>query len=285
MPGLLEGIVAGSSASGTGNLGDIIATLTEMYGAAALAVAVTLPRIGAAFIMLPLLSRETAPALVRNSLYVCLAVVVFPLSAQNYDVNMVSGALWPLILVKEIFLGVVIGLLFGSIFWALGVAGGMLDTQTGSNMASLVDPIQGHQSSLTSQWLSRLAAVLFMVSGAFLIFLEVLLTSYLLWPVDQLLPELNVKGVDFFAGQFGFIMTRALLIASPAILVLATVDIAFGLINRFAQQINVLPLSMPIKSWLATWIMMLMAGMIAEMVVRHLAESLRISEQLSRLFR
>ncbi|PIE38877.1 MAG: hypothetical protein CSA52_01010 [Gammaproteobacteria bacterium] len=147
MPGLLEGIVAGSSASGTGNLGDIIATLTEMYGAAALAVAVTLPRIGAAFIMLPLLSRETAPALVRNSLYVCLAVVVFPLSAQNYDVNMVSGALWPLILVKEIFLGVVIGLLFGSIFWALGVAGGMLDTQTGSNMASLVDPIQGHQSS------------------------------------------------------------------------------------------------------------------------------------------
>ncbi len=151
-------------------------------------------------------------------------------------------------------------------------------------MANLVDPIQGHQSSLTSQWLARFAAVLFMVSGAFLIFLDVLLSSYLLWPVDRLLPDLNNKGIDFFAGQFGFIMTKALLIASPAMLVLATIDIAFGLINRFAQQINVLPLSMPIKAWFATWIMLLLLTMIAEIVVHHLAESLQLSTQLAHLF-
>ncbi len=106
---------------GASALGDALAAITELYGAALLAVAVTLPRIGAAFIMLPLLTRETAPALLRNSLYVCLAMVVFPLSARHCDVTMVSGADWPLLLIKEVFLGVVIGLLFGAIFWALGI--------------------------------------------------------------------------------------------------------------------------------------------------------------------
>ena len=44
-------------------------------------VALTLPRIVAAFAVLPLMTSDTVPALVRNSFYVSLAILVYPLAA------------------------------------------------------------------------------------------------------------------------------------------------------------------------------------------------------------
>jgi len=51
----------------------------EYFGNNVLGIALTLPRIVAAFLALPLLSSSTMPPLVRNSFFVSLAIVVFPL--------------------------------------------------------------------------------------------------------------------------------------------------------------------------------------------------------------
>src|SRR3546814_1098829 len=84
-------------------------------------------------------------------------------------------------------------------------------------MASIFDPIQGHQTSLHGQFLSQFAAYLFMASGAFLVFLDLLLTSYTVWPVMSFFPDIKVAGIHLFVGQFSYLMTAALLLAAPAI--------------------------------------------------------------------
>lgn len=256
----------------------------EQLGTWMLSIGLSLPRIAAAFIILPLLTKENMPSMVRNSLFVSLAIVIFPLTVTAATVTSLSPSDWPFIILKEMFIGSVIGLLFGSIFWAISVAGGIIDTQMGANMANSLDPIQGHQTTLTGRWLSQFAALLFMTSGGFMIFLDVLLSSYQLWPAHHLFPNLNLSSASFFSQQFSYIMTTALLLAAPAILLLALVDLCFGLINRFAQQINVLALSLPIKSWVATWIMMLNLGLIMEIVIRKLYENREILQILKQLF-
>src|SRR5699024_10964641 len=150
----------------------------DQIGDLVLSVALALPRIVAAFMVLPLLSRQTVPGMVRNSLFVSLAILVYPIVAAQDPAQLTVFAAWPYIIIKELLIGIALGLLFSSVFWALSVAGGIIDTQTGSNLANVIDPIQGHQTTLTGQWLSRLAAVLFMATGAFMIFIELLLTSY-----------------------------------------------------------------------------------------------------------
>ncbi|MCG8610973.1 MAG: hypothetical protein MI864_10605, partial [Pseudomonadales bacterium] len=50
-----------------------------------LALSVTLPRIAASFIVLPLLSQDAVPALVRNSIFVGLALVVSPLTIETIN--------------------------------------------------------------------------------------------------------------------------------------------------------------------------------------------------------
>ena len=62
------------------------------------------------------------------------------------------------------------------------------------------------------------------------------------------------------AEQFHFFMTVAFVLASPAIVTMMLVDISLGLVNRYAQQMRLISFSMPIKSLLATWIIILMLG-------------------------
>lgn len=256
----------------------------QMFGDQVVGVALTLPRIAAAFLMLPLLTGENMPALVRNSFFVSLALVVFPLAAAAAPMSAGLHSPWLLVVVKEIFIGIAIGFSFGSVFWAIGSAGNFIDAKVGSTIASVVDPLAGHQTSLTGAFLSQLAAWLFMTSGAFIVFLDLLLSSYAIWPVGAFLPHLKAPAADFFIGQFSYQMTMALLLAAPALVVMSLVDLSLGLVNRYAQQLNVFTLAMPIKAWLSTWIVLLMLGVFLEVVLRKLFENKTLLTTLRALF-
>ena len=52
----------------------------DPVGNAMLALGLTLPRIIGAFVMLPLLTSENMPAMVRNSFLVSLAIVALPVA-------------------------------------------------------------------------------------------------------------------------------------------------------------------------------------------------------------
>ena len=246
----------------------------EFLGDQLTGVALTLPRIVAAFLVLPLMTSETVPALVRNSFYVSLAILAYPLAAAaSPTMTVMTGATWIAVLGKEVFIGLLIGFCFGMVFWALGAAGAVMDTKAGSSMAMDMDPIAGQQSTLTSVFLMQLATWLFMVSGAFTVFLDLLMSSYALWPVASMLPPLKAGGMDFFVGQFNYLMTAVLVLSAPALVVMSLVDIALGLVNRYAQQLNVFALAMPIKAWLSTWVLLLALGAMVEVVMRKLYEN------------
>jgi len=232
-------------------------------------VALTLPRIAAAFLVLPLLSSDDMPATVRNSFFVSLGLIVLPI-AQQTTVAPVHGLPIAALVVKEIFIGLCIGYAFGLIFWAIGNVGNLIDTKTGSTLASVVDPLAGHQTSLSGAFLSRFASWLFLASGGFLVFLETLLGSYAVWPPSSPLPILHRAGEVFFAGLLDEMMAVTLMLAAPALVVLFLIEIAFGLINRYAQQLNVIALASSVKTWVSAWIVMLSLGVMVQFVMQKL---------------
>jgi type III secretion protein T len=165
----------------------------------------------------------------------------------------------------------------------MSAAGNLIDTKVGTNFAATLDPIQGHQTSLTGELLSQLAAWLFMASGAFTLFIDLLMTSYTVWPVAQLLPPLRVAARELAIGEFGSLMTTALLLAAPALVVMSLIDLALGLVNRYAQQLNVFSLTMAIKAWVAIWIVLLSVGVFVEVAMRRLFESRGLLNELRRV--
>lgn len=249
-----------------------------------MALALTLPRIAGAFIMLPLLTQQNMPATVRNSFLVSLAIIALPMALAGLPAGGMAVADLAPIVLKELFLGIAIGFVFGVVFWAIGAAGYILDMQVGMTIASIFDPVQGHQTSLHGQFLSQLAAWVFMASGAFLIFLDLLLTSYTIWPVMSFFPDIGGSMLNLFVGQFSYLMTAALLLAAPAIVILLVVDLSFGLVNRYAPSLNVFALTLPIKAWLVTAIILLMLGTFIEFVLQRLSDSRGLMQVLQNVF-
>ncbi|WP_242111936.1 type III secretion system export apparatus subunit SctT [Luteimonas aquatica] len=256
----------------------------ELIGNPMTALGLTLPRVIGAFLMLPLITSENMPALVRNSFLVSLAIVALPVALAGLPAGGMPITDMAPIILKELFLGIALGFCFGIVFWAIGAAGNILDTQIGMSMASIMDPIQGHQSSLHGQFLSQLAGWLFMASGAFLIFLDLLMSSYAVWPVTSFWPHLQPGGMAVFVGQFGYMMTAALLLAAPAMVILLIIDVSFGLVNRYAPSLNVFALTLPIKAWLATAILLLLLGTLVEFLIKRLGDQHGFLELLQRVF-
>ena len=245
----------------------------DFLGNPLLALALVLPRVIGAFLMLPLMTQQTVPAMVRNSFMVSLGIIVLPVALAGLPMENLGTIEWPLIVLKEIFIGVAIGFCFGIVFWAVAAVGSVIDTQVGMSMAQVFDPIQGHQVTLHGEFLSQLATWLFMASGAFLVFLDLLMGSYVLWPVASYFPDMPAAGMNLFIGQFDYMMTTVLVLAAPVMVVMLVIDLSFGLVNRYAPQLNVFALTMPIKAWLATALILLLIGVYVEILLERLGSN------------
>ncbi len=223
----------------------------QSFSQPALSFAVVLPRIAAAFLLIPYFTTETITPLIRNVFFVSLALAVMPLVlAQPLPPSVSGTALIPIVL-KEILIGVAIGYTFSMVFWALEGAGQVIDNKIGATSAQLVDPITGHPTTLLGAYLGRLAGYLFAAFGGLTMFVDLLLSSFAVWPVLSQLPDLKAAGSMFFVERFDELMRLMLLLAAPALCVLTLLEFGFGFMNRYSPQLNVFTLSMPLKSWLA----------------------------------
>ncbi|NJN46698.1 MAG: type III secretion system export apparatus subunit SctT [Candidatus Competibacteraceae bacterium] len=222
----------------------------------------SLPRILATFTMMPVFSRQVLPGMVRNGVAASLALFIFPVvvvDAPVSDLTLISGLG---VLIKEVFIGLLIGFGVAALFWSIEAAGFFIDNQRGSTMASSLNPLTGSQTSPMGILFVQTLNVIFFVGGGLLVVLGALYTSYQLWPVFSFFPRVEWDAVPYFLGILDWIMALAVLMAAPVIIAMFLAEFALGLISRFAPQLNVFFLAMPIKSAVGIFILVLYAGIL-----------------------
>jgi len=104
--------------------------LFDNFSNGVLLLALSLTRLSVAFTVLPLFSNESVPALVRNSIFVTLAIIAIVVQPP-VDVAVFSTGQWISLFAKEAFIGIAIGVFFGVFLWAFEAAGVLIDTQVG----------------------------------------------------------------------------------------------------------------------------------------------------------
>ena len=239
-------------------------TPTEVLSLNLLAFGLAAVRPAAVFLLLPAFSPQVVPAQVRNSVFLALGVVALVVTPPQARELQVSVGFF----LKEALIGASIGLFFAVFLYAMEVAGQIVDNVSGRSFATVVDPLGGHQSSLTGTLLGRLSQFVFMFGGGLTLLVGALIQSYAVWPLAAAMPDLGMAGAALFAGEFQGLMTTAVLFAAPVLVVLFAVDMSLGLVNRFAQQLNVFSLSLSIKAWLSVLVVMMLVPMIAAEGVR-----------------
>jgi len=236
-----------------------------------LVVGVASARFALAFAIMPLFAPTVIPAMVRNSLIVTFGLIGLAAMPQDFTGAGLSAANWVWLFAKEAVAGTVIGFFFGTIIWALGAAGEIVDTKVGATVGQLMDPMSGQQESLTANLLSRFAQMVFVSAGGLTLLVGTLMTSYAVWPLGPGGIRFDPAAVVLFEGEFGRLFALAFIVASPIIIVLYLIDAGMGLLNRFAQQFNVFVLSMPIKAAAAILVLIMILPLLADTVVSDLS--------------
>lgn len=227
-----------------------------------------LPRILMVMIVLPFMASGILTGSLKFavgfSIYLLLHPVILdtlPLQGQGTLLFMQMFA----ILLKETILGLLIGLLVGILFWAIQSAGFFIDNQRGLSQAASADPLSGEQTSPLGSFFFQGIVYIFFSGGAFLVFLQFLYTSYLVYPVTELLPISSFARPDLsmlIAEQVVYLMELMLLFSAPIVVACLLTDISLGLVNRFASQLNVYILAMPIKSGITSFLIIFYFGLL-----------------------
>ena len=223
------------------------------------AVLLGMPRLFALVMVAPFFGSSIVTGQIRTLLVMALYMPLHPaiVASLTSDVilstplSLAVGGRLTMLFIKEAILGLMIGFLAGIVFWAVQSAGFFMDNQRGASMAEGQDILSGEQSSPLGQLLFQSLCYIFYATGAFLAFMGVIYASYGLWPVTQPFPTDVAHGVPlFFARKVGWLVGHMLLLAGPIAVACLLTDISLGLVNRFASQLNVYVLAMPIKSGL-----------------------------------
>lgn len=212
-------------------------------------------RIQIALAIVPLFNRQSVPGMLRAGLGVSLSLpLLFPVLTA-FGPGMPSVMQLIAILLKEAFLGLLIGYAVATLFWGVEAVGFFIDNQRGASIASTLDPLTGNDSSPLGLLFNQAFVVYFLVTGGFGVFMSLLYASYGLWPIMHEFPTLASAGFAVFAGLFERIVQLGLLLSAPAIVAMLLAEIGLALVSRFAPQLQVFFLAMPIKSAIAFFVL------------------------------
>ncbi len=224
-------------------------------GRAVIALMCATVRIQLALAIIPLFNRQTVPGLLRAGIGVGLSVVLAPSVLASFAGQVPPTLPLMLILIKEAFIGLVLGYAVAALFWGVEAVGFFIDNQRGANIASTLNPLTGNDSSPLGILFNQAFVVYFLVAGGFGVFMRLVYASYGVWPVMHFFPHLPPDGVVVFAQLFARIVRLGVLLSAPAIVAMLLAELGLALVSRFVPQLQVFFLAMPVKCGMAFFVL------------------------------
>jgi flagellar biosynthetic protein FliR len=190
----------------------------------------------------PLLGNRSAPARVRLTLGVALAVAIVPVLPPVEPVPLMSAD-GILVLLQQIAIGAALGFTLRIVFAAVELAGQFIGLQMGLSFATLFDPINGAQTPVIAQFLVLTSAlVLFAFNGHHLV-IGALVQSFYDIPVSA---SLSGAGFAMVANWAAALFSTALHIALPITAALLATNLAIGMMTRASPQLNIFAIGFPL---------------------------------------
>ncbi|MDB4281762.1 flagellar biosynthetic protein FliR [Paraglaciecola sp.] len=200
-------------------------------------------RLSAMFIVAPVFSAAGLNVRTRVLMAVLIAALVAPVLPPPPVQTLFSGA-GLLMAVREIGVGITIGFVLQLAFASVVIAGQSVAMTMGLGFAMSVDPQNGVQVPVVSQFNVIMATLLFLALDGHLVLIATVVESYNVMPASVAgLPATSFVNVVGLGSQ---IYAAGLLLALPALTALLLVNISFGVMTRAAPQLNIFAVGFPL---------------------------------------
>ncbi|HUH88897.1 MAG TPA: flagellar biosynthetic protein FliR [Pusillimonas sp.] len=191
----------------------------------------------------PLLSESSIPLRVKVGLSALMALAVSPTLPPPPDMSPASYAgLW--IAAQQVLIGIALGMTMRIVFAAVQTAGEFIGLQMGLSFASFFDPATGANTAVLARLMNVVAMLLFLALNGHLLMIGGLVRSFDVLPVTA---GFHVEGLGVLFEWSSQVMVSGMLLALPLIIVLLTISLSLGILNRTAQQLSVFAVGFPIS--------------------------------------
>ncbi|MHC0038146.1 flagellar biosynthetic protein FliR [Pseudoneobacillus sp. C159] len=203
-------------------------------------------RITTFMVVVPVFSGRQVPNIYKIGLSLvltglCIGVINDPIEEPPFETLI-------LLILKEFMIGIFLGLVPKILFYAVQIAGSMLDIPIGFSMASLFDPSSGVNVQLTGHFKNIFAILVLLATNGHHLLIQGILASFDWVSLETLVPSfldgsLSTILIDNVQKMFliGFMM------AAPILGTMFVLDIALGLMAKTVPQMNIFVVFPPIK--------------------------------------
>ncbi len=244
----------------------------ESYATAAQVYAAGLifARIGALVMLLPGIGEQSVPPRIRLSFALLMCLVLAPLAARNVFVPATMGDVG-LQVIREVLIGLTIGMIMRLFLSALATAGEVVSIQTTLGFAQTANPMLGQPNATLSTFLSLIGVVLIMTTDLHHLFIGAMVNSYDLFPLGKAGVPINDAGtlaVQTIASSFAL----GIQLSAPVIVFSLIFNLAAGLVGRIMPQFQIYFVTSPLAVIFGLSIFALSLGLVGMVWVNRYRE-------------
>jgi len=237
-------------------------------------------RIGAMLMAMPVIGTRLVTVRVRLIAALAITLLVMPLLPPMPELAPLTVA-GLIVSIQQVLIGLAMGFMLQLALQALTIAGEAIAMSMGLGFASMVDPANGVNVPVISQFLLILGTLLFLALGGHLMLIQFVTASFNSLPVA-------VDGItrDSYWAIVGFgsqMFIGAVWVALPALISILVTSLAMGIMTRAAPQLNIFSVGFPVTMLAGFIVLFLLIPTIAPRFQQLMLEAMRVSQRIGGL--
>ena len=194
-------------------------------------------RAGIVISLLPFFVSKNFPAQFKIGFVIAIALILTPIVELN-----VSNTAIPLLVMREVIVGIILGLMARFVFFAVDIAGQMVSNAMGLSIATIFNPELGQTTELARLY-GMIAMLIFLAMDAHHDLIYVFVRSYEWLPVGHIDIKNLAAEIVLVSGRIFLI---ALKISAPVVIAMLISSLLLGFIYKAVPQMNILFIGFPV---------------------------------------
>lgn len=203
-------------------------------------------RVSSILMTAPFFGSQMIPKRIKLFFAILVTVLLYPIiPLQGATIPLDASSVSVLIaVIKEISVGIAMGLVGQLIFGGVQFGGQFISIQVGLGFSSVIDPLTQSQNGVISQMLILLGTIFFLAIGGDHIYLQAMVKSFEIVPIGTVHMAAPAPALIKMTAELFIIGVQ---VASPFIIVFFLMDLCFAIFARIMPQANVFFIELPLK--------------------------------------
>ena len=189
--------------------------------------------------------RGNLPSILKISLSLFFAVTVYGILPPEYDLVINTTIEYIFVVIKELFIGYLIGYIISLFFSTVVIGGEIMDMQMGMSMSKIYDPSSNVSSGITGSFLNIILIFLFFSANGHLSLIKIFITSCKLINIGYF--EIPHDLFRNMVEMFSQILILSLKLAMPLMAVEIILESGIGILMKAIPQIQVFSVNVQLK--------------------------------------